>query len=136
MGDLLLTESCFEMLQDDNRPWVKLRCETEVGLKFYATHDRNKTEHLLMLRAYHNREDINVYLPVLLDIMKLFEEAIYESLTRTMGEYLEGTNGHLRNSTKTEWEKEVASRMVCTNNHAEGPFWNHACIISCTSILA
>jgi hypothetical protein len=39
-----------------------------------------------------------------------------------MGEYLEATNGQLRNSTKTDWEMEVASRMVCTNNHAEGPF--------------
>ena len=66
--------------------------------------------------------DIDVYLPVLLDILKLFGEAIHESLTRTMGDYLEATNGHLRNSTKTEWEKEVASRMVCTNNNAEGPF--------------
>jgi hypothetical protein len=75
-----------------------------------------------MLRAYENREDIEVYLPVLLDILRLFGEAIHESLTRTMGEYLEATNGQLRNSTKTDWEIEVASRMVCTNNHAEGPF--------------
>jgi hypothetical protein len=122
VGDMLLTDDSLHLLQDEYRPWAKLRCETEVGLKFYATHDRNKTQHLHMLRAYQNREDIDVYLPVLLDILKLFGEAIHESLTRTMGAYLEATNGHLRNSTKTEWEKEVASRMVCTNNHAEGPF--------------
>ncbi len=41
---------------------------------------------------------------------------------RTMGDYLEATNGQFRNSTKTDWEIEVASCMVCTNNYAEGPF--------------
>ena len=39
-----------------------------------------------------------------------------------MGEYLEATGGRLRNSGMTEFEKEIASRMICTNNPAEGPF--------------
>jgi len=39
-----------------------------------------------------------------------------------MGEYLEATGGRLRNSAMTEFEKDIASRMICTNNSAEGPF--------------
>ena len=122
VGDLLASESCLDILEDDYRPWAKLRIDTDVGLKFYAIHDRNRTSELQMLRAYQNREDIAVYEPILRDVLKLFGEAIHESLMRTMGDYLEATNGHLRNSTKTEWETAVASRMVCTNNLAEGPF--------------
>jgi hypothetical protein len=38
----LSTEASLDLLNDDYRPWAKLRCETEVGLKFYAIHDRNK----------------------------------------------------------------------------------------------
>ncbi len=39
-----------------------------------------------------------------------------------MGDYLEATGGQLANNQKTQLEKDVASRMVCTNNLAEGPF--------------
>ena len=39
-----------------------------------------------------------------------------------MGEYLEATSGRLKNTNKTEFEKDIASRMICTNNSAEGPF--------------
>ena len=52
----------------------------------------------------------------------LFGAAIQESLTRTMGKYLEVTNGRLSNKNKSEWEKEIAGRMTCTNNGAESPF--------------
>ena len=47
---------------------------------------------------------------------------IKESLTRTMGEYLAATGGHLQNDKKMEFEKDIASRMISTNNSAEGPF--------------
>ena len=39
-----------------------------------------------------------------------------------MGKYLEVTNGRLANKNKSEWEKEIAGRMTCTNNGAESPF--------------
>jgi hypothetical protein len=51
--------------------------------------------------------------------MGLFGKGIHESLTRTMGRYLESMGGKLANSTKTEWEKDISSRMICTNNGAE-----------------
>jgi hypothetical protein len=43
-------------------------------------------------------------------------------LTRTMGEYLAATGGHLQNENKTEFDKDIASRMISKNNCAEGPF--------------
>jgi hypothetical protein len=39
-----------------------------------------------------------------------------------MGQYLEVTGGQLANTNKSDWDKDIAARMVCTNNHAEGPF--------------
>jgi hypothetical protein len=52
----------------------------------------------------------------------VFGSAIHESLTHTMGNYLEVTNGRLANSHKSELEKEIAGRMTCTNNQAKSPF--------------
>ncbi len=80
VGDLLFTDECMRVLDDDYRPWGKVLCKTEVGVKFYATHDRNKPEDLLLLRAYQQRKDIASYKAVLLEIMKQFGESIHESL--------------------------------------------------------
>jgi hypothetical protein len=62
------------------------------------------------------------YRTVLQEVFHLFGEAIKESLTRTMGAYLESTGGRQSNATKTDWEKEITARMICTNNPAESPF--------------
>ncbi len=75
-----------------------------------------------VLRAYEDREDVETYTVVLCEILHLFGDAIKESLTRTMGNYLESTGGRQTNANKTEWEKEITSRMICTNNPAESPF--------------
>ena len=77
---------------------------------------------LVVLRSYEEREDIVTYKVVLIEVLHLFGEGIKESLTRTMGQYLEATGGRQSNANKTEWEKEVTSRMICTNNPAESPF--------------
>ncbi len=55
-------------------------------------------------------------------MLSLFGQGIHESLTRTMGAYLEATAGRLSNANKSPWEKEIASRMIGTNNPAESPF--------------
>jgi hypothetical protein len=39
-----------------------------------------------------------------------------------MGQYLEVTGGRLANSNKSDWEKDIAARMICANNPTEGPF--------------
>ncbi len=82
---------------------------TEVSWDFYDIHDRHKERDLNGLRKYREREDVEQYTGK-------------ESLTRTMGEFLEATGGRMRNSNVTAWEKEISSCMICTNNPAEGPF--------------
>jgi hypothetical protein len=121
VGGMLQTESCLDIFDDDFRPWPKHQAEMG-GDNFYAIHDRVKVADLEHLRSYQTREDIGVYQTVLMEVFKLFGEGIQESLARTMGDYLEATGGVLANSKKTEWEKDVASRMLSTNNAAEGPF--------------
>jgi hypothetical protein len=59
---------------------------------------------------------------VLTKVFSIFGAAIHESLTRTLGQYLEVTGGGLANKHKTEWEKDIAARMIGTNNPAEAPF--------------
>jgi hypothetical protein len=80
---------------------------------------------------------------VMKQVLNLFGAAMHESLTRTLGnvpnpnycaysnppgtlgKYLEATSGCLSNKNKSEWEKDIAARMVCTNNAAEGtPLYN------------
>jgi hypothetical protein len=56
---------------------------------------------------------------VLMEVFHLFEEGIKESLTRTIGAYLEATGGRQSNANKTEWEKDITSRMMFTNNPVE-----------------
>ena len=75
-----------------------------------------------MLRSYEDRQDFESYKVVLMEVFHLFGEGIKESLTRTMGAYLEATGGRQSNANKTEWEKEITSHMICTNNPAESPF--------------
>jgi hypothetical protein len=77
---------------------------------------------LARLREYESREDLESYVVVLKKVLRLFGSAIQESLTRTMDNYLEVTNGRLANGHRSEWEKEIAGRMTCTNNAAESPF--------------
>jgi hypothetical protein len=77
---------------------------------------------LATLRAYESRQDLEAYVNVLREVLALFGKGIHESLTRTMGQYLEVTGGRLANRNKSEWEKDIAARMICTNNPAEGPF--------------
>ncbi len=59
---------------------------------------------------------------MLQEVLILFGKGIHESLTHTMGAYLEVTGGRLANKHKNEWEKDIAARMQCTNNPAESPF--------------
>jgi hypothetical protein len=77
---------------------------------------------LARLTSYKTRKDLASYVSVLKQVFSLFGAAIQESLTRTMGKYLQVTGGSLANHNKSEWEKEIAGRMTCTNNGAESPF--------------
>jgi hypothetical protein len=122
VGNLLKGPDALEILEDEFRPWPKVRIHEVFSQKFYEVHDRKKTEELTQLRLYENRLDHDTYKVVLFEVFVLFGEGIHESLTRTMGHYLEATHGEKRNSNLTEWEVEVASKLICTNNPAERPF--------------
>ena len=76
----------------------------------------------MTLQKYKNREDLETYTVVLKEVFNLFGQGIHESLTRTMGAYLEATGGTDQNQHKTQWEKAIASKLICTNNPAESPF--------------
>jgi hypothetical protein len=77
---------------------------------------------LQKLRAFETRQDVERYKDVLKKVLSLFSEGMHESLTRLMGAYLEATAGRVSNANKSEWEKEIASGMIGTNNPAESPF--------------
>jgi hypothetical protein len=122
VGELLQQEESLDILKDGWRPWPRVLDGTEVSWDFYDIHDRHKERDLNFLRTYRVREDVEQYTTVLQQVLRLFGAGIKESLTRTMGEFLEATGGRMRNSNVTAWEKEISSRMICTNNPAEGPF--------------
>ncbi len=74
------------------------------------------------LRRYEAKEDIAVYLPILMEVITLFGIAIHTSLERTMGKYLKATDGVFRNELRDEWQLKKVSQLLCTNNAAERPF--------------
>ena len=55
---------------------------------------------LQKLCAFETRPDVIRYKEVLKKVLSLFGEGIHESLTRTMGAYLEATAGRLSNANK------------------------------------
>ena len=122
MGSLLQTEESLSILDEGFRPWPRVKEGTEASWDFYDIHDRNKAADLVTLQKYKNREDLETYTVVLKEVFNLFGQGIHESLTRTMGAYLEATGGTDQNQHKTQWEKAIASKLICTNNPAESPF--------------
>lgn len=122
VGELLLGDDALQILEEGWRPWPRVKEGSEASWDFYDILDRHKARDLEILKRYRARADVEQYTSMLNTVLALFGEAIKESLTRTMADYLEATGGRLRNANKTEFEKAIASRMICTNNPAEGPF--------------
>ena len=60
--------------------------------------DRHKARDLEILKRYRTRADVEQYTSMLKTVLALFGEAIKESLTRTMADYLDATGGRLRNA--------------------------------------
>ncbi len=78
-------------------------------LTLTLTLTRNRCQaDITLLRAYETREDIESYGVILKKVFRLFGEAIHESLTRTLGQYLEATGGKLANSKK----KQIGRRIL------------------------
>ena len=69
-----------------------------------------------LLCAFENRDDKEMYIPVLKKIFHLFGEGIHESLKRTMGDYLEATGDSMAESKLQPWMKARAVQLISHNN--------------------
>ncbi len=74
------------------------------------------------LKQYEQRVDLETYLPILLEVLQLYNIAIHTSLERTLGKYLKATDGVFHNELRDDWELDQVSKLLCTNNPAERPF--------------
>ena len=59
---------------------------------------------------------------MLKEVFGLFGKGIHESLLRTLGTYLESTNGAKATSKLADWELRDAKLLKSHNNDAERPF--------------
>jgi hypothetical protein len=118
VGALLQSDDALSVLDEEWRPWPKLKEDTAESQNFYDIHDRQKQvpplqphlyssdkffpyqADLQKLRAFETRQDVERYKEVLKKVLSLFGEGIHESLTRTRGAYLEATAGRLSNANK------------------------------------
>jgi hypothetical protein len=122
MGSLLQTDDALEVLDEDYRPWPRVRY-TEAPSRHYYDHlEKNKAANRAELLQFETKSDLLVYRPILLEVIQLFGLAIHTSLERTMGKYLKATDGIFRNELRPDWQLGKVSQLLCTNNPAERPF--------------
>ena len=122
MGTTLESEEALSVLDTDYRPWPRVRYTERASRHFYDHLERNKPAALMELKQYEKKSDLAVYMPILLEVMQLFGLAVHTSLERTMGKYLKATDGVFRNELRPDWQLELMSKLLCTNNPAERPF--------------
>jgi hypothetical protein len=120
VGVLLQSDDAFDFLAEDYRPWAEV-----YGLASW--YNKRRLCELSMkrrdlLRAHGSRGDTDKFTPILKNVLAIGGAAIHESLTRTMGDYLEATNGRYAESKLEPWMKARASDLLSHNNHAERPF--------------
>jgi hypothetical protein len=84
--------------------------------------EKNKTAEREELKRYEQRSDLDIYQPILREVLLLFGTAIHTSLERTLGKYLKSTDGIYRNDIRDDWELKKVGKLLCTNNAAERPF--------------
>ena len=122
MGTLLQGDRSTSVLEPAYRPWRRPNINSpEVEAALRALDDR-RPNRLAILRKYRTKSDLEEYVLVLKKVLRLFGEAVHESLTRTMGDYLEATNGAKTNASFEDWELQRATKLKATNNDAERPF--------------
>jgi hypothetical protein len=122
MGSILKTDEALTVLDDDYRPWPRVRYNEVPSRQYYDHLEKNKVGHRAELRQYENKSDLDVYRPILLEVLQLFGTAIHTSLERTMGKYLKATDGIFRNDLRPDWQLSSVAKLLCTNNPAERPF--------------
>ena len=122
MADLLKGPHALTVLDDNYRPWEKVRTDNAECRNWYTNRDARKAQRLRRLRAYRDRPDAEEYTVVLRQVLALFGEGIQESFERTMSDYLEETNGDKAFSKTPEWRVEQDWDIYSHNNAAERPF--------------
>ena len=122
MGTLIQTRDALTLLDDDCRPWNKLHPDCPKAIKMYDGVEKLLADRKAALRIPLDRKDRVAHKEVLLCVMKLFGEGTHESLQRTMGHYLEATDGKCAESKLEQWEKDRAEGLLCHNNATERPF--------------
>jgi hypothetical protein len=122
VGVLLQSDDPESIVDDDFRPWPRVRGNEVSSREFYDNLERDKRANKAKLRQYKTRADLDVYRPILIEVLNLFGIAIHTSLERTMGNYLKSTDGIYRNELRDDWQLEKVAALLCTNNPAERPF--------------
>ena len=73
VGTLLQNETdVLSIMEDEFRPWAKVKSDTEKSRAFYDVHDRAKQNDLALLRNYESRADLESYVEVLKKVFSLF----------------------------------------------------------------
>ncbi len=82
VGTLLQNEAeVLSIMEDDFRPWPKIKEDTEKSRVFYDVHDRAKQIDMALLRNYTSRADVESYVLVLKKVLSLFGKSVALSLS-------------------------------------------------------
>lgn len=77
VGTLLQNEAeVLSIMEDDFRPWPKVKEDTEKSRLFYDVHDRAKQTDMALLRTYASRADVESYVVVLKKVFCLFGKSV------------------------------------------------------------
>ena len=92
MGTLLQTSNALKVLDNEYKPWNRPRPGDAELTELYRKCDESKVERKASLRDYKKEdEDFDAYTQRLMEVLHLLGEGIHESLTRTMGDFLDAT---------------------------------------------
>ena len=82
VGTLLQNDGeVLSIMEDDFRPWPKVKEDTEKSRKFYEVHERAKQTDMALLRKYKSRADLQSYVVVLKKVLSLFGKSAAVSLS-------------------------------------------------------
>ena len=112
----------MSVLDPDYRPWPKIKLDRPEVVQQYDRLETNLGATRALLLSHQQATDSDEYGTVLKEVLALFGEGIRESLQRTMGDFLEETNGAKAESQLEDWERAKYSKALATNNAAERPF--------------
>ena len=122
MGTLIQGPNALDVIEDAYRAWPQVRPADEDVCGWYEDFLRRVPARKEALRKPLDREDRARYEIVLRNILSLFGKGIHESLQRTMGDYLEVTDGKFATSKLSEEDQRRKSELRNENNEAERGF--------------